>query len=155
MDCAAWALVAAPVMVLLMQILICCCNIHHLLTHPDLKQLWNLLIQSPVHMGLINLFKCIGEHSGWPVEKGACNLSSRCIPDVGPHIRSHLPAIHKQAYWFKGERLLPLEICEVLGAEHHLCLGIVCRVELCCSSQVLLLGAIVLVGIDMDIFPMK
>jgi hypothetical protein len=125
-----------------------------MLTRPDLKQLWNLLVQSPVHMGPIDRVECVGEHSGCPVEKGACNLSSRRIPDVGPRIRSHLPAIHKQAYWFEGERLLPREIGDILGAEYRLCPGIARRFELCCLSQVLPLGAIVLVGLDVEMFPM-
>ncbi len=76
-------------------------------------------------------------------------------PVVPPRTRSHLPAIHKQAYWFKSERLLPWEIGDVVGVEHRLHPGIACRVELCCLSQVLPLGVIVLVGLDVDIFPIK
>jgi hypothetical protein len=155
MDPAARALIAAHVAVSLMQVIICCRNIHHLLTRPDLKQPWNLLVQSPVHMGPINLVECIREHSGCPVEKGACNLSSRRVPDMGPCIRSHFPAIHKQAYWFKGERFLLWEIGDILGAEHRLCPGIARRIELCYSSQGLPLGAIVLVGLKVNIFQMK
>jgi hypothetical protein len=155
MDRAARALVAAPAAVSSTQVLICCHNIHHLLTRPDLKQLWNLLVQSPVHMGPIDFVECVGEHSGCPVEKGAYNLLSLRVSDVGPRIRSHLPAVHRQAYWFEGECLLPWEIGDILGAEHHLCPGIACCIELCCLSQVLPLGAIVLVGLNRDIFPMK
>jgi hypothetical protein len=155
MDYAARALVAVPVAVLLTQVLICCHDIHHLLTRPDLKQPWNLLVQSLVHMRPINLVECVGEHSGCPVEKGACNLLSHRVPDVGPHIRSHLPAVHKQAYWFEGECLLLREIGDVLGAEHCLSPGIACRIELCCSRQAFPWGAIVVVGLNVDIFPMK
>jgi hypothetical protein len=76
----------------------------------------------------------IGGHSGCPVDKGACNLLSRHVPDAGPCIRVIFLPSTKKHIGFRGDASCHGRF--VMSWERSIAIALALHAALSCAAQV-------------------